>query len=463
MKRVSHNAGMTLIEVIVAVALLGLVVTGAYSIINFARLYLQKSQTEYQFQFATRYTLQKTSDVIRYSTAVFTIPESSFAADNLDSGWDYIGIVDTVDGQEIVKYTYDRATDSHLASVLVSAQPDVGYEFVFTKVNPSDEDSLLKFSIRAYPAGSVDAHGDAVAAVTVTSEVNSQNSLQIIDLSTPPYDPAVAVAFRAEERIQSVVGHVAMVLDTSGSMEQGLDGVTGHTPRRIDALKTQATTLINNFATEDNIDIKLVPFNTSANSSGSSIYNFQNAKINTSALLTAVSNLSPGGGTNTGDGLRRAYWALYNHNREVSAGVRASNYLIVLVDGVTTFGTVNSHTDRTFVTGDGTVDEGYLDRSPYNRTNGQIAGNGSNLDNTWGTPYVNKIGGTEISGFAKVYVIGFSALSSDLNSVSSIASACGARPENVYKADSSTALGDVFNAVRQDIVNDLWYLQGPKL
>lgn len=463
MKRVSHNAGMTLIEVIVAVALLGLVVTGAYSIINFARLYLQKSQTEYQFQFATRYTLQKTSDVIRYSTAVFTIPESSFAADNLDSGWDYIGIVDTPDGEEIVKYTYDSTTDAHFASVLVSAQPDVGYEFVFTKVNPSDEDSLLRFSIRSYPAGSVDAHGDAVAAVTVTSEVNAQNSLQIIDLSTPPYDPAVAIAFRAEERIQSVVGHVAMVLDTSGSMEQGMDGITGHTPRRIDVLKTQATTLINNFATEDNIDIKLVPFNTSANSSDNAVYAFRNAKTNTSALLNAVNNLSPGGGTNTGDGLRRAYWALYNHNHEVSAGVRASNYLIVLVDGVTTFGTVNSHTDRAFVTGDGVVNEGYLDRSPYDRTNGQIAGNGSNLDTTWGTPYVNTIGANEINGFAKVYVIGFSAVTSDLNSVNNIAAACGALPENVYTASSSTALGDVFDAVRQDIVNDLWYLQGPHL
>lgn len=91
---------------------------------------------------------------------------------------------------------------------------------------------------------------------------------------------------------------------------------------------------------EDNIDIKLVPFNTSANSSDDAVYAFRNAKIYTSALLTAVNNLSPGGGTNTGDGLRRAYWALYNHNHEVGAGVRASNYLIVLVDGVTTFGSV---------------------------------------------------------------------------------------------------------------------------
>lgn len=462
MKRSLHNAGMTLIEVIVATALMGLVVAGSYSLINFARLYLDKSRMEYQFQFATRYTLQKTSDAIRYSTAVFTIPKSSFAADNLDSGWDYIGIADSGDGEEIVKYTYDEATDSHFQTVLVPAQQDVRYEFVFTKVNPADEDSLLQFSIKSYPAGSVDEHGVSAAAVTITSEVNAQNSLQIIDLSSPPYNPAMAIAFRADERIKSVVGHVAMVLDTSGSMAWGLDGVSGHTPTRISTLRTQATILINSFATEDNIDIKLVPFNTSANDSDNAVYAFRNANTNTSALITAVNNLDPGGGTNTGDGLRRAYWALYNHNHEVGAGVRASNYLIVLVDGVTTFGTVYSKTNRNFVTEDGSVDEGFLDTSPYD-SGGQIAGNGANLDTTYGTPYVNLIGQNEINGFAKVYVIGFSALTSDLNSVSSIAAACGAVPENVYTANSPNALNVVFEAVRKDIVNDLWFLQGPQL
>jgi len=463
MKRISKNAGMTLIEVIVSIALLGLVVSGAYSLINFARLYLEKSQTEYQFQFATRYTLQQTSDVVRYSTAVFTIPESSFSETNLDSGWDYIGIVDTPDGQQIMKYTYDLATNRHLSSILVPAQEDMRYEFVFTKVNPSDEDSLLKFSIRSYPGGSVDEHGDPVSAVTITSEVNAQNSLQIIDLSTPPYDPAAAIAFRAEERIQSVVGHVAMVLDTSGSMAWGLNGSSYSTPSRIQTLKDQAAALINNFATEDNIDIKLVPFNTSANDSDQSVYAFKNAKTHTSALLSAVNNLTADGGTNTGDGLRRAYWALYNHNRAVGAGVRASNYLVVLVDGVTTFASVISNTNRNFVTGDGAVNEGFLDASPRDTANGQIAGNGSSLDTTYGRPYVNTIGATQISGFAKVYVIGFSAVASDLNSVNDIATACGALPENVYTANSPDALAQVFDAVRQDIVNDLWYLQGPQL
>lgn len=462
MKRISKNTGMTLVEIIVATALLGLVVLGSYAIVNFARLYLDKSQTEYEFQFSTRYALQKTSDVIRYSTAVFTIPESSFSADNLDTGWDYIGIVDTADGEEIVKYTYDSVSDSHIESVLVPAQQDVRYEFVFTKVNPSDEDSLLEFSIKSYPAGSVDEHGESAAAVTITSEVNAQNSLQIIDLSSPPYDPAVAIAFRSEERVKSVVGHVAMVLDTSGSMAWGLDGNTTPSPTdsRIYALRTQAAALITKFATEDNIDVKLVPFNTSANDSDNSAYVFRNAKTGQAALLTAVSGLTADGGTNTGDGLRRAYWALYNHNQEVGTGVRASNYLIILVDGVTTFASVKSNTDRSYVTQDGAVNEGYLDTSPKDTVNGQIAGNGANLD-AKGTAYVNLVGTDYIQGFARVYVIGFSAKTSELNSVNDIAAACGS--DNVYRADSATALGTVFSAIEEDIVNDLWYLQGPKL
>lgn len=462
MKRSFKNAGMTLVEIIVATALLGLVVLGSYAIVNFARLYLDKSQTEYAFQFSTRYALQKTSDVIRYSTAVFTIPESSFSADNLDTGWDYIGIVDTADGEEIVKYTYDDTTDSHIPSVLVPAQQNVRYEFVFTKVNPSDEDSLLEFSIKSYPTGSVDEHGESAAAVSVTSEVNAQNSLQIIDLSSPPSNPAVAIAFRAEARVKSVVGHVAMVLDTSGSMAWGMDGDTtpSSTGSRIYTLRTQAATLISNFATEDNIDIKLVPFNTSANDSDNSVYAFQNANTGEGALLSAVGGLTADGGTNTGDGLRRAYWALYNHNQEVGTGVRASNYLIVLVDGVTTFASVKSNADRSFVTQDGSVNEGFLDTSPKNTASGQIAGNGANLD-AKGTDYVDTIGENYIQGFARVYVIGFSARSSELNSVEDIAEACGS--DNVYRADSATALGTVFDAIEEDIVNDLWYLQGPKL
>lgn len=450
------NTGMTLIEVIVSIALMGLVVTGAYSLINFTRLYLQKSRAEYEFQFSTRYALQQTGDVIRYSTAVFTIPESSFSAGHLDSGWDYIGIVDTDDGQQIVKYTYDMDTNTHFESVLVPPQKDVRYEFVFSSVDPSHEDTLLNFSIRSYPAGSVDEHGEEVPAVTVTSEVSSQNSLQIYDLSTPPADPAVAIAFRAQERIQSVVGHVAMVLDTSGSMSDYLGAKT-----RIETLRDRAKDVINEFAREDNIDIKLVPFSTSANASSDS--EFLSSKD--PALITAVNALRALGGTNTGDGLRRAYWALYRHNEEAGAGVRPSNYLVILVDGDSNFASIDHYVsnaaDATFITGEGSVNEGYLNISPYDRTNGNIAGPGNGWDQPYGAKYVQLIGENQIRGFARVYVIGFAGEGSA--SVAQIANACGARPENVFTANDEAALQEAFSDIRQDIVNDLWYLQGPQL
>ena len=393
LKRFPNQKGITLIEIIIAVALMGLIVTASYSIISFGRLYAVKSMDEYQFQFSTRMTLESTSNIIRYSTAVFTIPQSSFRPDNLDSGWDYIGIREAevspgVMGDEVVKYVYDDATGSHVQTVLIPPQSNVIYKFTFTKVNPQNEDSLLQFSIRSYPAGRLDEYGQPSAAVTITSEVEAKNSLQVIDLSSQ-YDPAIAVAFRPDERIKNVVGHVAMVLDTSGSMADNLSG-GGSGTSRISILKNEAKTLINSFAQEDNIDIALIPFATSANNP----FAFRNAKTNTSTLISNINSLNAVGGTNTGDGLRRAYWALYNHSHDLGTGVRASNYVIILVDGVTTFASVNLDPQghRTFITGDGNiVDSGYLDRNDPHSSSSNIAGNGSDLDNQ-GTNYVDLIG-----------------------------------------------------------------------
>ena len=201
---------MTLIEVIVAMALMSVVMIAAYSIISFGRVFTEKSEEEYQFQFATRATLQATSNIIRYATAVFTIPGSSFSGGNLDAGWDYIGIEEAevspgVTGDQVVKYVYDDATGSHVKTVLIPPQSGVVYKFVFTKINPQDEDSLLQFSIETYPEGRVDEYGQPSALVTITSEVEARNSLQVIDLASQ-YDPAVAIAFRQEERVKSVGG-----------------------------------------------------------------------------------------------------------------------------------------------------------------------------------------------------------------------------------------------------------------
>ncbi len=461
------NSGVTLVELIIAMALVSIIITLSFSVINFGNKVLDMSVDEFDFQFSTRMVLDSTSKIVRYSTALFTIPRSSFRPDNLSSGWDYIGIREVtltpaqggnpaVLGNEIVKYQYDNVTDTHLSSVILPAQDDTLYQFVFKKTNPQDEDSLLQFTIQSYPKGSVDPYGIPRAQLDITSEVEAQNALQVIDLGSN-LDPAVAIAFRLQDRKKNVVGHVALVLDTSGSMSSNLSGGSNGSSR-ISILRDEAKTLINAFAQEDNIDISLVPFATSANNPGP----FLNAKGETASLITTINGLTAIGGTNTGDGLRRAFKGLQGHNATLATGVNASNYVIVLVDGVTTFASVVSNANRAYVTGVMDVNEGFLDRSPKDN-NGQIAGNGSSLD-TKGTAYVNTIGDMlRTNNFAKVYVIGFSSISSELNSVNDIATACGAPSERVFRAGSADALTQVFESIRQDIVNDLWYLQGPDL
>ncbi|MFA9399125.1 MAG: VWA domain-containing protein, partial [Clostridiaceae bacterium] len=398
----------------------------------------------------------------------FTIPQSSFRCDNLDSGWDYIGIHEVeitpakdgnpaVTGNEIVKYQYDQTTNTHIPTVLIQAQPNISYRFIFTKVNPLNSDNLLQFTIKSFDTKSLAVDENSAPKVTITSEVESINSLQIVDLSTN-IDPAVAVAFRSQQRNKNVVGHVAMVLDTSGSMSDNLNGNNWGTSR-ISILKDKAKELVNEFAQEDNIDISLIPFATSANEP----HDFLNAKNSTTELNGIISNLNAIGGTNTGDGLRRAYQKLKAHTLDVSTDVVVSNYVIVLVDGVTTFASVKSNSDRSFVTDNQNINEGYLDRTGEFDENGQIAGNGSNLSIT-GTAYVNKIGNMlNTNSFAKTYVIGFSTKNSELASVNDIATACGAPSERVFTASSADSLQTVFKAIQDDIVNDLWYLQGPNL
>lgn len=457
-----HSAGVTLMEIIIVLAIMGIVATSAFSIIQFGNKMIRLSQNEYEFQFSTRNVLENTSKTIRYSSALFAVPKSSFREDNLSKGWDYIGLTEVVItpaqgatpavvGNAVIKYQYDVTTNKHIPITLMPAQKGVTYRFVFNKINPQDEDSLLQFTIKSYKEGSVDAFGQPTPELVITSEVEAKNALQVIDLGTA-LDPSVAIAFRIDDRSQNVVGHVAMVLDKSGSMADNLAGGSNGT-KRITILKNEATTLINSFAKEDNIDIQLVPFATSANNPNA----FYNSKSQTSDLLTIINNLNALGGTNTGDGLRRAYRGLAAHNASVGAGVKASNYIIILVDGVTTFGSVISNANRTFVTDNSNVNENRINNG------GQIIGVGNNLDAD-GTAYVNTIGAMiKTNNFARVYVIGFSSIASELRSVNDIATACGATTDHVYTAGSATALTEVFESIRQDIVNDLWYLQGPDL
>lgn len=452
-----NKKGITLVELLIALGFVSLVVVLAFSLLRFTRKAYTVGSDEFELQSNMRITVEKVNDMVRYSTAVFTIPKSSFREDNLTEGWDYFGVMNKDGETFIVNYKYNRSTKTHDTIMILPPKEGFIYNTTFDKINPHDVDNLLKFTIEALSSDQLDEHGNPVKKHVIVSELEGLNALQLIDNGTA-INPAVAIAYRGDDRDNSVVGHVAMVLDTSGSMAKKLNGYTG-TPTRISILQDEAKNLVNAFAQENNIDISLVPFATSANSP----LPFRNARLETSQLLNDIDGFTAVGGTNTGDGLRRAYHNLKDHNATVPYNVDASNYVIVLVDGVTTFASVTSDSNRNFVTDDSDVNEGYLDRNPYD-PDGQIAGNGSSLDTQYGEPYVNTIGAMIQNGdFAKVYVIGFSAVPSELASRDDIAYACGATSDQIYTAATSDDLSLVFDTIRQEIVNDLWYLQGPDL
>lgn len=453
------NNGFTLIEIIITLALMGIVLASAFGIMQFGYKLQSKTISEYDVQVSTRLVSDNVNKISRYSTAVFTIPKNSFTESKLTDGWNYIGIMNN----EIVTYTFSLigGVPTHTKEVLIPVDPNIDYKIVFNESTEDHDNKILKFSIQGFVKGvvaSLDAEGNPIPYISISSQVESLNSLQVIHKGTD-LDPAVALAFRGDDRtapeIQQIlpVAQVAMVLDRSGSMNWKMDGSNTWTEseRRISILKEAATELINSFQASDNpVSISLVPFSTTANYTKS----FKSAQTEATSLKADINALVADGGTNTGDGIRRAYQNILagRSNPDYATKV-VSDYIIILVDGVTTFGTrtSSSNSNSAFMTADGNVPS---DQYVY--------GLGNALDNTHGTPYVNLIGNQiKADGNIKVYVIGFSSRTSDLGSVDDIVAATGAAPK--FLAGDIDELKLAFGEIQQDILNDLWYISGPDL
>ncbi len=428
--------GVTLVEMIIVSALVIVVMSLGLNLLLFGNKAQAVSTDEYELQTAARIASETTNKIVRYSTAVFTINESSFREDNLTAGWNYFGI--SPDKTEIVQYTYDAVTKTHIKTAVISAQTGMTYRLRFWKNDKSNDNKLLSFAIEAIKDGS------AVKKIDIDTQLEALNSLQVIDRSTLS-DPATALAYRSDERPMAIYGAISMVLDRSGSMDWDIYGNNTYTEsnKRISILRTEAAKLVNAFAKEQNISISLAPFSTSGNSVGP----FYSSSNETGSLLGAISGLSANGGTNTGDGMRRGYYQIVNFNLNHS-DMTCKNYMIILVDGVTTFYTSRS---GNYYLADGAINESY-----------DVHGYGDRLD-PYGTQYVNRVGNL-IRSYAngiKTYVIGFSAKYNDLGSIQDIANAAGTDAGNVYQYASDRDLGAIFEAIRKDILNDLWVINGP--
>jgi uncharacterized protein YegL len=439
---------------------------------------VKKSSDEFDVQSSTRIVTEYTNQIARYSTAAFTIPKSSFEEDKLDEDWNYIGVLDG----SIVQYEANPSTGVHTKTVLAEATDSVYYEVIFRKAENDYFDKNVSFSIQGFikdKAIEYDEHGNKIGHIDIVSQTEALNSLQVIHNGTYA-DPAVAMAYRSDDRSdpQRPSAYISMVLDMSGSMNDDMDGdpTRNEADRRITYLKNSLTSLVDQFsASKYSSNISLVPFSNAANNPYP-MYDVTTASGKTT-VMNLVSGMRADGATNTGDGIRRAYYQIDNSR---DPDIISREYIIILVDGVTTAHTrvgINSPSSA-YWTSDGNVviSQWYSYWGNIYSRDGNVYGEG-NATSVGSDGYVDEIGDIiqeEVSDGEqriKTFVIGFSSDSDDFGSLNKIADAVSATGytddsgiyHKYFTAGNEGELNLIFESLHGLILSDLFHIDGPVL
>lgn len=447
-----NSRGVTLLEIIIVIAIIGVVMAAVSGFMGFGFKAQKLSTDEFKVQSSMRLLSQKINSSIRDSSATFVLYKKN--SSKLSEGWNYIMVSD--DNKSVIKYEWDIDSKTHKQSQITDEVEGMTFKLEYKKNEGSEKDKLLEYRIVGYI-------GDKERILE--SELEALNALQVIDRGNTT-NPANTLAYRSDPRpgeIQESQAALAMVLDKSGSMDTTMKN--GKT--RMQNLRDEANRLINNLAESPNVYISLTPFDSTANGSKEMLPAQANETAN-STLINQINSMNPNGGTNTGDGIRRGYYRIAEFNDV--AEKRTTNFMIILVDGVTTFGSVHRASTSEFVTRDNNIEDREARYSSY-YSDGRYYGNGGSLDTTYGTPYVNLIGdmvktySNKYGEGIKVYVIGFNDkddLKSNLNNIATATGAIGpSESVKYYEAGDESALREIFDTIKKDIDDSLWHIGGP--
>lgn len=445
----NKRKGITLVELIIVISLVGIIITLAGSMLVFSVNSFGIVEEEFQIQSGMRLASQVISNYIKESSAIFMLNEVQFDDSNLKNEWDYFAL--SADKSSVIQYKWDNVGKTHVPNILANAYPGITYSLAFDK---SVSDSLLSgFSIKAIG-------NSGQVKVGIDNELNAINSV-VVDNTGNVGNPAVAIAYRTSDipdpskpRIS-----VTLVIDKSGSMAWDLMGNTlsggyGNSNSRLSIMRARTLELINELEKIGNIHVAVIRFSDSANKSGNfnTLYKIGEHKSTIDNLVTSINEAS--GGTNIGDAMRRAYY-IHNNFKESNSG-NLLHYNIQLMDGNPTYWT-EKNGSYLYLDGD-------IDSSNVKGSGGETV---SNMDSSM--LYVSKIGdnlyklgNVEI----KTFVIGFTANSANVNRLSNIAGyVTNSTNSNIqgtyYEASSGEALQQVYKDISKKIEMDAWHIFGP--
>lgn len=531
-KKIKNRQGFTVIELIVAIAIASILIIISINLLGVTNKTHSLSLKEYDLQSAIRRAAEETNQAARYSKAVFAVPQTFVAStDKMDPGWDYIMV--SHDGKRIISMEYDdsEGKEKFVEKVLVPEHENIRYEVFFEKESEAEADNVIRFVISAYI---VDKNGNKTAEKAVyETTLESVNAVQVADKGTgipgegvQGASPSIALAHRSDGRTsgkgRNDFAYITLIVDTSGSMKEKPNGDSTRNVKesRIYLVKealtgynTGKTGIIQKFAKEENIHISLVPFSLTANYPTTTanekpnwvhpVYDVYN-EDEKNELIGEIDKLIADHGTNTGDGLRRAYY-LHDSFRErmgIDEEYPIHHYMILLVDGKSTYDVKNGNWNRTqhssswwgnvtyrwnwkAATGNPIyyLDEGNIKLtvpSNYVYTSQQssdpeiqysINGTGTETTNNLndiGTKYVAAVGSELIKKFEdqdekeiKSYIIGYA---KDLEvNINDIGEAIGTDPTKIYAYNKDFDISEVFQDIANDIMADFWIVAGPKI
>ena len=509
----NHKKGFTLIELVVVITIIGLIGTSLTGLLVFGLDIFGLANRDFQMQTDVRMALEDTSKLVRFAKAMFAVPD----VDYLDDEWNYIGLND--DNTAIINYKWDPVSETHIRTPMVGPYDDVTFNIGFYKEDNMQKDNTIQIYFEML-------HQDGtVKRFNIQTGYEALNSLQVVDYGTTS-NPAKALAYRSDDfhyENYLLKVNITLILDVSGSMNSTLNGKTTNifANKRATIMKEKTRGLIESFAANTNddveINIALVPFSTSANG----VKVFRNVKTQKTTLLADVNSLCGGntnntqnclGGTNTGDGMRRAYYRLLEKSQaqandtSITREYKIKNYNIFLTDGDSTYHSIDRYQSGTrkqldcvdwkkngdckkkqwvtypayawkYFLGDGNITESKASPSLTAPAGQYIAGAGDSTsaeDNTYVTNVGAMLAGVlPVTGYDEDedvtvtnYIIGFTAGVSQ-TSIYHIATATNTPkvPPNsrVFFASTGDDLALSFSEISTSITNDTWHYLGPKL
>ena len=568
LKYKEKKMGYTLIELIISIAFVSIIIVITTNLFLLGNKSHTMAVKEYDLQSSVRIATEEINKITRYSKAVFAVPQTYVAEGAMDPDWNYFMV--SPDKKRVVSMEYNSVSNRFEENILVPEQSNIEYELYFEKVEDATLGSLMRYLIKAFV---VDEAGNRSEKekVVFESTVESINAPQVIDRGTGipvggvvTQSTSLALAYRNDGQSSgkgNEYAYITIVVDVSGSMRllpTDIDANVDVPNREKKGSRMQKVRdvlvgrgseegIIKQFANEENVFVSLVPFSTTANypstTSNNSTYNNARHPIydvynnlvytknsgsqHKDTLLEEVANkLKANGGTNTGDGLRRAYQLHLDFRNRMSSIVKENekvhHYMILLVDGQSTYETTSKAAweDKGKYVEDGTYSIGgqtypkylwdvnympKLNGTIYYETDGNVTTNtkypsatrpknssnyttdgntryyGVARDDTTtsnglaitgsgntfvGAGYINKIGNS-IKSFnsnkgIKSYVIGYATGLTER--VKEIGNGIGTDSSKVYSYDNPDFdLQEVFESIANDILADYWVIVGPEI